>query len=65
MEIGNRDAELSVADKSRITEHGVASSEYCFSRSFNRRHGMTADLVGIIIPDSKLANEITELVRDT
>jgi HD superfamily phosphodiesterase len=26
---------------------------------------MTADLVGIIIPDSKLANEITELVRDT
>src|SRR5258706_1044276 len=35
------------------------------NHSFSRRRGMTTDLAGIRVPDSKLAQEITELVRDT
>src|SRR5712672_4719486 len=43
---------------------------YLLARSFGRRHAMNLevmniDLAGIRIPDSKLAREITELVRDT
>src|SRR6267378_1457257 len=51
--------------KSRFRIGDLLSRSIARSRAMNIDLAMNTDLAGIRIPDSKLAREITELVRDT